>query len=195
MKIVAGLGNPGPRYAGTRHNIGFEVITRLAAELGIKGPTARHNSLIAKGYLKGEPLFLQQPLTFMNRSGTAVKALLGECGAGPEDLLVIVDDLDLPLGKLRIRAAGGSGGHNGLKSIIETLGSREFARLRIGIGRPLHPEQDVSDYVLEKWTAAEHKLLEPVLVEAVEAVMCALTLGVTEAANRYNRNGTDIDEA
>ena len=135
MKLVVGLGNPGPRYASTRHNVGFEVITRLAEKHGLKAKESRHNSLIARGIIAGEKVFLQQPLTFMNLSGTAIKPLALQLEIDFKDILVIVDDLDLPLGRIRVRSSGGSGGHNGLKSIIETLGTNEFPRLRIGIGR------------------------------------------------------------
>lgn len=191
MKVVVGLGNPGPRYSGTRHNVGFEVIIRLAERLGIKANNSRHHSVIGKGYLKGEPVYLQQPLTYMNRSGTAVKALVNEVAAGREDLVVVVDDLDLPFGRIRIKASGGSGGHNGLKSMIQELGTQEFARLRIGIGRPDHPEQDVSDYVLEKWSASERAALPGILDTATDALLCFLSEGVIEAANRFNREPGD----
>ncbi len=163
----------------------------MAERLGIKANHSRHNSVIGKGYLKGEPVYLQQPLTYMNRSGMAVKALLNEVAAGRENLIVVVDDLDLPFGRIRIKASGGSGGHNGLKSLIQELGTQEFARLRIGIGRPGHPEQDVSDYVLEKWSASERSALPGVLDTAADALLCFLNEGVVEAANRFNREATD----
>lgn len=191
MKIVIGLGNPGPRYSGTRHNVGFEAIARVAERLGIKANNARHQSVIGKGYLKGEPIYLQQPLTYMNRSGMAVKALVNEIAAGCEDLIVVVDDLDLPLGRIRIKANGGSGGHNGLKSLIQELGTQDFARLRIGIGRPDHPEQDVSDYVLEKWSAAERAALPGILDTVTDALLCFLSEGVVAAANKYNSEVSD----
>ena len=191
MKIVIGLGNPGPRYSGTRHNIGFEVITRLAERLSIRANQSRHNSVLGKGYLAGEPIFLQQPLTYMNRSGMAVKALIQELQTNVSDIIVVVDDLDLPLGKIRIKGSGGSGGHNGMKSIISELGSRDFARLRIGIGRPEYVEADVSDYVLEKWSQAEKRELGGILDTATDALLCFLSEGVVEAANRFNASVAD----
>jgi PTH1 family peptidyl-tRNA hydrolase len=185
MKLVVGLGNPGPKYAGTRHNVGFEVITMLAGQYHMKAKRSQHNSLIAHGNISEQRVVLQQPLTFMNRSGVAVKAMAAELGLVPEDILVIVDDLDLPLGRIRIRANGGSGGHNGLKSITEALGSSDFPRLRIGIGRP-SDDMAVEDYVLEVFSKEEREIVKPALETAVLAVETYLLLGATEAANRYN---------
>lgn len=187
MKLIVGLGNPGPKYAGTRHNAGFEVIVCLAQRHGIRVSMNSHQSLIGRGKIAGQDVYLQQPLTFMNLSGSAVNSAVKAFGIFPTDLLVISDDLDLPLGTIRLRASGGSGGQKGLKSIIGCLGSEDFARLRIGIGRP--PEGlAVEDYVLTKWSQSERSIFERVVVSAVEAVEAYVSLGVTEAASRYNKH-------
>jgi PTH1 family peptidyl-tRNA hydrolase len=186
VKLIVGLGNPGPQYAGTRHNAGFEVIVHLAEKHGIRVGMATHQSLIGRGKIAEQGVYLQQPLTYMNLSGGAVKSALKAFEILTEDLLVISDDLDLPLGTIRLRANGGSGGQKGLKSITGCLGTEDFARLRIGIGRP--PEgMAVEDYVLTKWSQPERSILKLVVASAAEAVECFISAGVVEAANRYNK--------
>ncbi|MBT9155982.1 MAG: Peptidyl-tRNA hydrolase [Firmicutes bacterium] len=137
MKLIVGLGNPGAEYAGTRHNAGFAVVGELAAKHGVRVSGRSYQSLIGRGKIGGASVYLQQPLTYMNRCGQAVKSAVVALEIDLSDLLVISDDLDLPLGSLRIRAQGGAGGQKGLQSISDCLGTTEFARLRLGIGRPL----------------------------------------------------------
>ena len=166
MKIVVGLGNPGSTYEGTRHNIGFRVIDRLARQHNIALDQHRCAALIGLGKSHEEPLLLAKPQTFMNRSGVAVAALLEEYGVTAADLVVIYDDLDLPLGRIRIRTQGNAGGHRGVSSIIEHLGGVPFNRIRVGIGRP--PEGTaVIDYVLAPFGAAEMAELSTVIERSV----------------------------
>lgn len=186
IRLIVGLGNPGPEYKDTRHNAGFMAVDLLAAELGAGRWRTRCRSLAAEAFWGGEKVVLAKPQTFMNRSGEAVAPLLRWYGLGPSGLLVVCDDLDLPLGRIRIRKKGGDGGHRGLKSIIAALGSGEFARLRVGIGRP-GPEKDVVEWVLERFTAEEGPFVEESLVRAVRAVLVILEAGIEEAMNRFNR--------
>lgn len=185
MHLVVGLGNPGAEYARTRHNAGFMVVDRLAADLGVEVGRVWLRSLVGLGYLDGKRVILAKPLTYMNRSGEAVGLLLRWYGLTPQDLLVISDDLDLPVGQLRLRRSGSSGGHRGLQSIIEHLGGGGFARLRVGIGRP--PEGvAVVDWVLSEFTPEEQPEVERALAAASQAVRLALTEGLEAAMNRYN---------
>lgn len=185
MKLLVGLGNPGKEYSDTRHNAGFAVIAALAARYGIKVSEARHASLMGRGKIADQVVWLQQPLTFMNLSGQAVKPALQSLGLLPADLLVISDDLDLPLGSLRLRAQGGSGGHKGLKSIAESLATSEFPRLRFGIGRPQEGVM-IEDYVLSRWSGQEKVLLAGAVERALLFVESFIIFGAAEAANRHN---------
>ena len=179
------MGNPGKAYAGTRHNIGFEVVDRLAVKLGC---SLRKRAKFAAEVGEAGEVTLVKPQTFMNRSGTAVAGLVNWKKLTPRDVLVLVDDADLPLGQLRLRKAGGSGGHNGLRSIIEALGGdEEFARLRIGIGRRESVGADITDHVLGKFAADERDAARLAIEEAVEAVDCCLKEGLTAAMNHFNR--------
>lgn len=189
-KLVVGLGNPGKEYEGTRHNIGFAVLDRIAEKFGgsFRGKW-RFSAKIAE-VAAGDvgKVVLAKPQTFMNRSGTAVNTLLQWLKIEPAQLLVVVDDADLPLGQIRLRTAGGSGGHNGLRSIIETLGgNEEFARLRVGIGRSAPLGSDISGHVLGRFAPSERELAEQAVAEAVKAVDCCLREGVTVAMNQFNR--------
>ncbi|HEX6767736.1 MAG TPA: aminoacyl-tRNA hydrolase [Candidatus Binatia bacterium] len=186
MKIVVGLGNPGSKYDGTRHNIGFLFIDRLARQQGIVLDRHQCGALIGQGRSNETPLLLAKPQTFMNRSGVAVAALLQEHGATAADLVVVYDDLDLPLGRIRIRTHGSAGGHRGVSSIIEHLGAVPFCRIRLGIGRP--PEGvDAIDYVLDPFGAAEIAELSKVLDRATEALGCLIHRGTSAAMGAYNR--------
>lgn len=185
MKLVVGLGNPGKEYSDTRHNAGFAMIAALAARYGIKVKEARFSSLMGRGKISGQEVWLQQPLTFMNLSGQAVKPALKSLDLLPAELLVISDDLDLPLGSLRLREQGGSGGHKGLKSIAECLATQEFPRLRLGIGRP-HEGVAVEDYVLARWSGDEKVLLAATVERAMLLVESFVLYGAAEAANRHN---------
>ncbi|MBQ8756327.1 MAG: aminoacyl-tRNA hydrolase [Lentisphaeria bacterium] len=185
MGLIVGLGNPGEEYDRTRHNAGFMVIDRLLENFPAGRFEKRHTaeSFVYAGSFKGKPLSLQKPLTFMNLSGKAVAPIARKLGLKPEEILVIHDDLDLPVGKMRLKCGGSDGGHNGLKSIIAELGSASFKRLRIGIGRPL-PGQTV-DYVLGKFE--EEKIdVNVVLNAAKDAVQTVLTAGMSRAMNQFN---------
>ena len=192
--LIVGLGNPGPEYAGTRHNAGFMVIDRLLAGCPAGRFEERHtaSSSVWAGKFRGRALLLQKPLTFMNLSGQAVALLARRSGIQPESILVISDDLDLPVGRLRLRNGGADGGHNGLKSIIAELGSSSFRRLRIGIGRP-KPGETV-DYVLSKFEGEEERRFEASLAAAAEAVRTVLTGGMARAMNRFNA-WTPVEES
>jgi PTH1 family peptidyl-tRNA hydrolase len=189
-KLVVGLGNPGKEYAETRHNIGFAVVDRLAEKFDCsfrkKWRFAAEVAEAATG--DAGKVVLAKPQTYMNRSGGAVNALLRWSKIEPAQLLVVVDDADLPLGQIRLRASGGSGGHNGLRSIIEALGgNEEFARLRVGIGRSAPVGADITGHVLGKFAAQERESAEDAVTAAVEAIECCLREGLTEAMNQFNR--------
>lgn len=197
-KLVVGLGNPGKDYAGTRHNIGFAVLDRLAGKLDCSFRKKWRFSAEIAAAAAGDAgkVVLAKPQTYMNRSGSAVNALLKWSKIEPPQLLVVVDDADLPLGQIRLRASGGSGGHNGLRSIIEALGgNEEFARLRVGIGRPATElgagtapvGADITGHVLGKFAAQERELAEQAETTSVEAIECCLREGLTEAMNQFNR--------
>ena len=194
MKLVVGLGNPGPRYAGTRHNVGFQVLERLAARRGVALDEQRFQGRFGRGWLPtpgGEALELGllEPLTYMNASGAAVVEALADLPVGEpsEDLLVVFDDVDLPFGRLRLRPRGGAGGQKGVADIIERMGSREFPRLRFGIGRPEGPV-DTTNWVLSAFSSEERAALPGRLEAAAEAVEAALVEGVPAAMNRVNRD-------
>lgn len=189
---MVGLGNPGHEYANTRHNVGFEVVDALAAEWSCSFRSKwRFSAEIAEASVEMGKLVLAKPQTFMNRSGSAVAALVSWLKFMPAELLVVVDDADLPLGEIRLRASGGSGGHNGLRSITESLGgNEEFARLRVGIGRTAPVGADITDHVLGKFSRSERKLMDEAVATAVKAVACCVTRGVAAAMNEFNRKST-----
>lgn len=183
-KVVLGLGNPGPRYAQTRHNAGFRVVEGIA---GTSGEWKKNRGLtsICTVEIEGIMVMLVRPLTYMNLSGKAVEPLLRRLHLLPQDLLVIHDDMDLPSGRIRLRPGGGSGGHKGVQSVIDCLQSRDFARLRIGVGRP--PEgMDPVDYVLKPFSWEERPLFEGVWKLAEDAACCWAADGIQTAMNQYN---------
>lgn len=182
--IILGLGNPGPRYLLTRHNIGFRVVDRLSAVQKIPLYQARFQAFYGQGRVDGHQVILAKPLTYMNGSGLAAAALCRAFGVAPARVLVVHDDLDLPPGTIRLRPRGSSGGHNGLKSLIFHLGTEEFPRLRLGIGRP--EAGDSADYVLKEFLPAETGLLEEVLELAAEAALTFVRDGIDTAMNRFN---------
>ncbi len=184
MKIIAGLGNPGEKYTKTRHNLGFMVIDRLAGRFGVDVNTRRFRALVGEVSLGAERLILVKPLTYVNRSGLSVKRVLEHYACSADSLMVICDDLNLPLGKLRIRRKGSSGGHRGLESIIASLGSTEFPRLRIGVGLPPHGE--AREYVLMPFTRGEEEVVEEVLETACEAVIDWARSDIEECMKKYN---------
>lgn len=187
MKLVVGLGNPGRRYAATRHNVGFRVVERFAAVRGIALDAECFHGRFGRGRLGDLDVGVLEPLTYMNLSGDAVVAALAALPVGDpaDDLLVVLDDVDLPPGRLRIRPGGGGGGHRGLTHVIERLGRSDFARLRFGVGRP-PPPLDTADYVLEPFAPDEHRAVEARVAEAADAVALLLREGVRLAMNRYN---------
>jgi PTH1 family peptidyl-tRNA hydrolase len=185
-RLVVGLGNPGPEYAGNRHNVGFRSVDRVAERHRLRFNAKRARSLVARGQLAGQDVALAKPQTYMNLSGRAVKELLVGWGVPPRSLLVVYDDVDLPLGSLRIRERGGPGTHNGMRSIVESLGTTEFPRLRIGIGSP-PPLRDLADYVLDDPTPEERTLLEEALARAVEAIELFIREGPAAAMNHFNQ--------
>lgn len=186
MKLIVGLGNPGAKYQGTRHNIGFLVVDRLAQQNNIVIGKQLCNALVAEGLIGAERCALAKPQTFMNRSGLAVKGLIEFFSASAQDLVVVYDDLDLPFGRMRIRPDGGAGGHRGISSIIESLAQAPFCRVRFGIGRP--PEDmDPADYVLEPFNAAEAAELTEKVDRTAAAVSCLLSDGLERAMERFNR--------
>ena len=180
IKIVFGLGNPGRLYQKTRHNVGFMVVSRLARKMGLKFDKKFCSSRVAEG----EGVVLAKPYTYVNLSGKAAKALLQRFSLSPEELLVVCDDVALPLGRIRIRRKGSDGGHNGLRSIIKELGTENFPRLRVGIGR--EGIKDLVGYVLGEFEREEMEILEKVLDVAVDAVECIIKEGIEEAMNKYN---------
>ncbi|MBL8073253.1 MAG: aminoacyl-tRNA hydrolase [Nitrospira sp.] len=184
MRLLVGLGNPGKAYAQTRHNVGMWAIERAAARWSIR-LSPRGNAQRGSGRLGRELIELAGLLDWMNCSGPPVKGLLREFALTPNELIVIHDDLDLEPGRLRIKLAGGYGGHNGIKSLIEALGTPQFIRLKIGVGRPA-PGQDSADYVLEPVTRDELAVFEPCLERAVDALECLIHRGPDVAMNQFN---------
>jgi PTH1 family peptidyl-tRNA hydrolase len=185
MFLVVGLGNPGPEYAATRHNLGFKVIEELAVRQGLKSLKEKHQALIGEAVLDGHKVILAQPQTFMNNSGTSVQALLSWHKIEPRKLIVIYDDVDLEIGQLRLREKGNAGGHHGVESIIAQVGTTEFARVRIGIGRA-SLSGDVADHVLQRIPPAEREELTTAVQAAAEAVEAIVRDGLPAAMNKYN---------
>jgi peptidyl-tRNA hydrolase, PTH1 family len=188
-KLVVGLGNPGREYAGTRHNVGFAVLDELAERFGCSFRNKlRFAAKVTEWNGAAGKVVLTKPQAYMNRSGATVAALVSWLKLTPSDVLVVVDDADLPVGQIRLRSSGGSGGHNGLRSIIEALGgNEEFARLRIGIGRTGAVAGDITDHVLGRFRADEKKLIGPALARASDAVVACVERGVPAAMNEFNR--------
>jgi len=184
LRLIVGLGNPGSSYAQTRHNAGMWVLERAAARWGIR-LARRGTAQRGSGRLGSELIELAGTLDFMNVTGPPLKGLLRDFKLTADDLILIHDDLDLEPGRLRIKQAGGNGGHNGIKSVVEALGTPEFARLKIGIGRPA-PRQDSADYVLESVTTEEMEVFEPCLERAVDALECLIHRGTETAMNQFN---------
>ena len=191
IKLVVGLGNPGAEYAKSRHNAGFMTVEKFLAAMPEGRFTESHSaeSRLFTGKLRGKALMLQMPLTYMNLSGNAVALISRRFKLQPREILVISDDLDLPVGRLRLRAGGSDGGHNGLKSIIAETGSADFIRLRIGIGRPA-PGKTV-DYVLDGFEGEEEKVFLKGIERAAEAIQSLFTQGLARTMNKYNAPAKD----
>jgi PTH1 family peptidyl-tRNA hydrolase len=185
--LIVGLGNPGEEYAQTRHNAGFQCLGVLARRHRLSFRDKRARARLAQGQVAGRKVVLARPYTYMNRSGAAVAGLLRWLRLAPARLLVVYDDLDLPAGVIRLRGRGGAAGHRGMDSIIAALGTEEFPRLRLGIGRPVDPAMDPIDYVLLPLTAQEQRQWAPVLERAADAVECFLGEGLAAAMDRFNR--------
>ncbi|MGH9669234.1 MAG: aminoacyl-tRNA hydrolase [Terriglobales bacterium] len=187
MKLIVGLGNPGIEHQFTPHNIGFLAVDRIAGQCGARVSNRRCRALTGKAEIEGREVLLAKPETFMNLSGMSVRELVKEFEAVPaRDLIVIHDELDLPLGALRIRQRGGSAGHNGLESILGALETAEFTRIRLGIA-PAHAVRDGAAYVLSPFRKVQYKVVDEVLDSAAEAVKVLLTEGAAKAMNRFNR--------
>lgn len=185
MKIIAGLGNPTREYEGTRHNMGFSAIYQIADRYNIKMNIARHKALIGTGIIAGEKVMLVMPQTYMNLSGESIGEILRFYKLSPADLIILYDDIDLDVGKLRIRAKGSAGGHNGIKSIIAHIGTETFDRVRIGVGHK--PEGwDLADHVLSRFSKEELPVVRDSVSRAADAIEVIISSGIEAAMNKYN---------
>lgn len=182
--LIVGLGNPGPEYAGTRHNVGFEVVDMLAQRFRIKLDTRRHKAVYGVGLIAGESVVLAKPLTFMNLSGVAVAPLAREFQLAPERVLVVADDLDLDIGRTRMKPKGGAGGHNGHKSLIASLGTGDYPRIRIGIGKG--KPGDTIDHVLSRFAPGERELIEDAKERAADGIETMVREGLERALTAIN---------
>ena len=192
MYIIAGLGNPGTKYKGTRHNVGFEVVKALSKEYLPGHARKKFEARILNGRIRGEEVLLMRPQTFMNNSGIAVRQAADFYKVPADHILVIYDDVALPLGTLRLRKSGSAGGHNGVKSIIAHLGSQDFPRIRIGVGAAKNT--DLIDHVLGDFSKADKPVIQEAIQRAAEAAVCMLSEGMDTAMNRFNGpavKGTD----
>jgi len=185
MRVVVGLGNPGDRYRRTRHNVGFMVVDALAARAGTPRGRGEAEAWVAEARVSGEPVLLVKPMTFMNRSGVAVEPILAARALSPQDLVVVLDDVALPLGKLRVRERGSHGGHNGLRSLIDVLGTDDFPRVRLGVGKG-EPAADLADYVLAAFPPEDVLVVQELVGLASDAVECLIREGAVPAMNRFN---------
>ena len=184
--LLVCLGNPGKQYENTRHNIGFLTADEIERRSGVKINKLRYRALTGEVKLGGERVLVMKPQTYMNLSGEAVKLAGAFYKIPPERVIVISDDVSLPLGKLRIRANGSAGGHNGLKNIIQHLGTDAFPRIKVGVGAPAHPEHEMVDWVIGNFTPAEKKVVSEAVGKAADAVECLIEKGVSEAQNKFN---------
>jgi len=183
--LVVGLGNPGPEYEDTRHNLGFKVIDELARKHGLTALKSKFNSFIGEVNIQQQKIILAQPQTFMNSSGPAVRGMMEWYKLLPRHLILIYDDVDLELGQLRLRDRGNAGGHHGVESVIESVGATEFIRIRIGIGRE-SMSGDVSDYVLQKIPSSQRESLDQAVIAAAEAIEAVIADGPVAAMNKFN---------
>ena len=184
--LVVGLGNPGREYEKTRHNAGFRALDLLAEDLGCKVDKLKFQGLYGQVNYRGTKIFLLKPQTYMNLSGRSVLQLSAYFNIPPQRIIVMFDDISLEPGRLRIRADGSAGGHNGIKSIIAELGSQDFPRVKIGVGGKAHPNQDLADHVLSTFSSLEEKALAVSLKNSADAALAIIEKGVPEAANRFN---------
>jgi len=194
VKIIVGLGNPGVHYRWSRHNVGFQVMDRLSEMQRIPFCSKRFKTLYGTGWINSQNVVLAKPLTFMNLSGEAVKKIISAFSAGMEDLIVIHDDLDLPVGRLRVKRRGGDGGHQGVRSIIEATGVNAFLRLKVGIGRP--PKgMEPAEYVLKAFEEDDQPEIDSALCRAAEALVVILSEGVEAAMNRFQKKPTLLSQS
>ena len=184
--LIVGLGNPGKDYERTRHNCGFRALDIIAGKLGCKVDRLKFQGLYCQTVYGGKKVFLLKPQTYMTLSGRSVLQLSSYFNIPPQRIIVLFDDISLAPGRLRIRADGSAGGHNGIKSIIQELGSQEFPRVKIGVGAKPHPDYDLADWVLSTFSAQEEKALAVALENAANAALAVIDDGVPEAANRFN---------
>lgn len=184
--LVVGLGNPGAKYENTRHNVGFMTADALAGRNGEPIRRVKYHALTSEAVIGGQSVLLMKPTTFMNLSGQAVSEAARFYKIPADHVLVISDDVDLPLGKLRIRKSGSAGGHNGLKNIIQQLGTDQFPRLKIGVGGKPHPDYNMADWVLGQFQGEDKKTIDAAVARAADAVECLLADGIDRAMNQYN---------
>ena len=184
--LIVGLGNPGKEYEKTRHNAGFRALDILADQMGTKVDKLKYQGLYAQVNYNGNKVFLLKPQTYMNLSGRSVLQLSAYFNIPPQRIIVMFDDISLEPGRLRVRANGSAGGHNGIKSIIQEVGSQEFPRVKIGVGAKPHPNFELADWVLSTFSAQEEKALAVSLENAAKAALCIIDHSVPEAANRFN---------
>lgn len=193
MYLIIGLGNPGREYIGTRHNIGFDVITRISDDYNIPLDFKKHKALCGRGYIEGQKVLLAQPQTYMNLSGESVRELMDYYKVTAEQTVIIYDDINLDIGQLRVRPKGSAGGHNGIKSIIRHIGTQEFPRIRVGVGdKP--KGWDLADYVLSRFSAEEEPKVRDALKRAADACRTILLGDIEEAMNQFNRKISQNEE-
>ncbi len=186
MYIIVGLGNPTDKYQATRHNIGWDAITKVSDDYRISLDTKKHKAICGKGSIEGEKVVLAQPITYMNLSGESVRELMDFYKVTPSEIIIIYDDISLEVGQLRIRKKGSAGGHNGIKSIISHLGTDEFPRIKVGVGdKP--KDWDLADYVLSRFHVAEQPTIREALKDTSDACKMIITAGIDAAMNQYNR--------
>ncbi len=188
MRLIVGLGNPGSEYRDTRHNVGFSVLDRLSQRWGASFQQ-KFKGELGRATIAGEPSFLLKPLTFMNRSGISVALAREYFRVDVDDIIVVHDEIDLAFGRLRIKSGGGHAGHNGLRSLVASLGTRDFVRVRVGVGRPVHG--DVSAYVLSRWGADEREWVPDLVERATDGVEEILRSGLKTAMNQFNVRDRD----
>jgi PTH1 family peptidyl-tRNA hydrolase len=186
VHLIAGLGNPGLKYRNTRHNVGFKVVDLWAKSLGVRLDRRRFQGRFARAKFQNSDVILLRPMTFMNRSGDSIRAYFDFFGLQPEDVLVVHDDVDLPLGRVRVVRGGSAGGHRGVLSAIQHLGTHEFPRIKIGVGRPRHNGESVEDYVLKSFYRDEKEVVKEVIQVAIQACELVVEGGVEAAMNHIN---------
>jgi PTH1 family peptidyl-tRNA hydrolase len=194
IRLIAGLGNPGQKYKDTRHNIGFTILDRVAGVLGVSFELEKFRGLVSEARHGAGKILLLKPLTFMNVSGESVALAARNQVDGPEEVLIVYDDVELPLGRLRLRAGGSGGTHNGMKSVIERLGTRDIPRLRAGVGTGDYDSKGLAPHVLGKFRPEERGILETVTDRATKAVLACIDDGIDSAMNLYNRAADDTSQ-